>query len=224
MHRALALSSLALLAAGCGGLGTPDLSRGVVEGRILNQAGSAYVYAYGTPSAITPVAADGSFRLTAPAGTTAIVLVDPDAGLGSDLAELVDVTVEGADVVHVADRHGARDPVTSARMPIAGAILAGVTAVGGAVPQQPSFTLDGTDRSAAAVTGASALLARVPAVAAGRLALTVAMRGFKGKTVQVPSVAAGTTTAVQVALDVDSEATEKGCAAAGDQCESEYLP
>ena len=90
---ARALAALAL-AAGCGGVSTPDLSAGEVSGRIVvADAARAQVYVVGAPERGGAVAADGSYALSGVPAGAAVPLFFYDGG---DRAGVAAVRVEGA--------------------------------------------------------------------------------------------------------------------------------
>ncbi|BDG01648.1 carboxypeptidase-like regulatory domain-containing protein [Anaeromyxobacter oryzae] len=209
MRSAVAVALVSLAA--CGGLETPDLRTGVVVGRISGAATGGYVYPLGRPELKVALAADGSFRIAAPAGTQSLVLYDgtfqrdPVTGalLSPGRAQQVEVEVEGADVRDVGDH-------PASGLPLAGSVLAGVRAESGARCKDPRFTVDGTDRDEVVTDGApAAFLAPLPE---GDYPLTVSMDGFRSRTATV-RVVAGATTPYDTELLVDDGAEVKGCVA-----------
>lgn len=207
------LAALLSLTAGCGGLDSPDLATGEVQGRILGASAGAYAYPLGRPELAVRAAAGGdfSFRFALPSGAQELVLYD-----GGVRAERVPVEVEGADVRTVADRRGEGASGAGPMMPLAGAILAGVRAVGGALPLDPRLEVVGTDqRSVQAVT---ALFQPLPA---GRYRLTAQMAGFLAGAADV-DVVEGASTSYELDLWVDDDDLERGCVATGG-CESSSL-
>jgi hypothetical protein len=201
-----ALCALVVLAAGCGGLGTPDLETGVVSGRLVGGvAGKGYAYPLGRPDLKQLLGSDGGYRITVPVGTSSIVLYDGtsyvDGGSDFGRAELVEVEVEGAQEQHLGDRN-------TTDMPYAGGVLAGVRA-GGAVCDSPKFTVVGTNQVAQAPAGAppSAYLTPLPV---GAFQVVAEMAGFQpgSKPVQVVS---GASTQVTVDLEPDESEPERGC-------------
>ncbi|HTN51847.1 MAG TPA: hypothetical protein VML50_05550 [Anaeromyxobacter sp.] len=224
--RSLAPLALVLLAAGCGGLGSPDLAHGVVQGRIVGAATTtqlpASVYALGYPATKAAVQPDGSYRLTIPVEATAIVLYDGSATfdatgnmLSPGLAELVPVQVAGAGVVEVPDRHGAGDPSAAPRMLAAGGVLAGARATSGAVCQDPRFSVLGTDQEGVSPSAAGALpavyLAPLPG---GDYQLAVDLAGFRRQTVPI-TVSAGANASYGIDLSVDDGDQHRGCLSSG---------
>ncbi|GAO04150.1 hypothetical protein [Anaeromyxobacter sp. PSR-1] len=210
------LAVLLALTLGCGGLDSPDLSTGEVQGRILGASAGAYVYPLGRPDLVVRAAAAGDFayRLALPRGEHDLVLYD-----GGVRAERVPIEVEGAGVRTVADRRGEGAAGAAAKMPLAGAILAGVRAVGGALPLDPRLDVTGTDPGARLPLGTTtALFQPLPA---GRYRLTAEMVGFLKGGADV-DVVEGASTPYELELLVDGDEAERGCTATGG-CESSAL-
>jgi hypothetical protein len=203
----LLAGAVALLAAGCGGLDTPDLTRGAIAGRIVGAAPGAYAYPLGRPELKAALAADGAFELGGlPEGEYRVVLFD-----GELRAELAEAEVEGGMRRRLKDRYGERAQVEDGKkMRWAGLVAAAALPRGGALALSPRFEVRQTDL---AVTGqgAGAVLGPLPE---GDFDLAVAMDGFapQVRTVAVPS---GMSVAAEVELDVEPSAERKGCAASG---------
>lgn len=211
--------ALFLLAAACGGLATPDLRTGVVVGRITGASPAGYVYPLGRPDLKVPLAADGTFRLTAPSGTQSLVVSDgtfqrdPLTGTITSFghAGLVEVEVAGADVRDLGDR-------PAAQLPFGGGVLASIRAETGALCKDPRFQLFGTDPDVANVAASSVFLAPLPP---GTFQLDVAMSGFVARSLAV-TVVSGQITPYDVELFVDESSAVKGCVATTG-CDSDEL-
>ncbi|GEJ56425.1 hypothetical protein [Anaeromyxobacter diazotrophicus] len=196
----LALAALGALAAGCGGLASPDLQTGEVSGTVAGAKAGAYAYVLGAPG-LRAAVEDGAFRLErVPVGTAQVVVFDGEAR-----AELVAVEVRPASRSRLA-----RD---AAAMPLAARVVPVPRPVGGSAGATARCSVDGT------------ALADVPAVAAGGLfplpagqfSLRAALPGFKtsAKLVAVPEAAS---LPVEVELEIDDAAPLRGCLA-GTPCE-----
>jgi len=213
-------AALSVGAAGCGALEVPDLGHGLVQGKLtgartvpvdcfqadlsLPCTPTAYVYPLGHPELRTAVAADGSYALTVPAGSGALVLFD-----GAQRSEIVPVDVRGADLTTVPERFGDAAAVDDTlRMPRSSLVVASVQVACGATVKDPQFTLRETDHVDVGSTAAFALLWPVPQ---GSFDLAAVMPGFRPG-VRSIVVGAGTTLAPEVALDVDDGEREPGCA------------
>jgi hypothetical protein len=209
----LTLAALFTLAAGCGGLGTPDLATGVVEGKVLNHvAGKAYVYPLGRPDLKQVLGADGQFRISAPVSTRALVVYDGtgDGGYTSfGRAGLVDVELESAQVRHLDDED-------AADMPLAGGVLAGTRAAG-AVCNSPRFTVDGTDQQATAPSGAVPAVYLTP-LPQGDFQVSAELPGFHRRSKDF-TVVANASVQVDVDLDPDEADDDRGCLRTG--CEAQ---
>lgn len=210
MRRIVTVGSFLLVVA-CGGLATPDLRTGVVQGRILGASTAGYVYPAGHPELKVALAADGAFRLTLPAGAQSLVVYDgtfqmdpaTDAITSFGHADVVDVEVAGADVLDLGDR----DAET---LPVAGGVLAGVRGESGALTTNPRFRLVGVEPEIAGEDGASVFFAALPP---GTYQLDVAVAGFLDGTLSV-DVSSGQTVPYDVEVLVDQAAEVKGCAVA----------
>lgn len=214
------LVSAGLAAQGCGGMGTPDLSHGVLTGRINGAVtAKAYVYPLGAPQQKVAVAADGSFRLAASADTRAVVLWDgsgdPAAATPTGLgrAQLLPVEVRGSDEVNLGEFHGEGSTVSEQqKMPLAGGVLAGASTPTGELCRDPAFEVEGTDQRKVAVgTVPAEYLAPLPG---GAYKLRVEMAGFQTKEVDIV-VTPGATTPADVGLDIDDHGGSRGCAVTG---------
>ncbi len=222
--------ALLLVAAACGGLESPDLASGLVAGKITGaqlvapQNGCAttdqnvpcwvppYAYPLGRPDLKVSLGADGSYELTAPVGTPAIVLYD-----GAARAELVPVEVLSAARTEVAERFGGGATVSDAlKMPLASVVYASASVDCGAQVRDPRFTMlqTGLATEHAGVAPASASIAALWPVPQGTFDLAAAMRGFNtgDRPVDVP---AGTTVLADLVLDVADGDPALGCVSTG---------
>lgn len=210
----------ASLAAGCGGLGTPDLATGEVRGRIVGGTASGFVYPVGRPELKAPLAADGSFRVKAPAGAAELVLWDGRSDPASTIAPhgraaRLAVEVEAAEIVDVGDQE---------ELPAARAILAGVRAESGAGCDGVRFradlvlgaTLSATDQDRTVVSGvASALLTPLPP---GAYRLTISLDGFRTEVRDYDLSGEVEGYAEEFELEVDDDDDVRGCEVTG--CDS----
>jgi len=183
-----ALLAAALLLAGCGGLENPDLSSGAVAGRIAPAFPGGKVYLFGRPDLAAPLAADGSFYLTAPAGPAVLVALDGGAGAG-----LIGLVVRGGDITWLGfDPEGGAAPVGSADAPPvvlapAGFLTVTARSTAGSVLQAARFTLAGTDqRDVAPDATGQAKLGPLPA---GTFELRAGAPGLAEARLQVEVVA-----------------------------------
>ncbi len=195
--RIAAIASVAAAAlAGCGALDNPDLTQGVVSGRLAVQdPAKAYVYVLGRPDVKAPVGADGSFRLEhVPAGVQELVAFD-----GSTGARRLGVQVVGADVRDVSDL---------GRLPAAGWVLASSSPISGTTAAGLEFTAVGTVlEHVPASTSGTAWLFPLPA---GGYRVRASQPGFLDHEVEV-SVAEGQGTGYDAELDVDDKSSAPGC-------------
>ncbi|MBK9519753.1 MAG: hypothetical protein IPO09_20995 [Anaeromyxobacter sp.] len=200
---ALALALL-LASAGCGGLGTPDLSRGDVVGRLAGASPGAFAYPLGAPERKVTLAADGAFELAGlPAGAARIVLFD-----GADRADLIEVAVRGAGRVHL-ER-------SAAALPLAGRAVMTVVPAGGVAPATPRYAVKETDQAGVAQQAGAAVLYPLPG---GAYQVETGMDGYRTTTAAFV-VAAGATAGVEIRLPV-ADAGPAGCAAAGNVCRND---
>lgn len=214
--RHVSLAFLIAVAAGCGRLGNPDLREGRINGRLVDAVAGSYVYAYGAPLFRAEVAAGGEYRLDAPAGTQAIVIVEPPpqgmSGLGRAALVKLQGDVGGAEEYELEDQYGELAPPDKLKLPLAGAVVATVSEKSGAVCRDPVFVVEGTDRSGPKNAGTSPVtLSPLPE---GNFDLSVQVAGFKRNSIKV-SVVAGETTTAPLEVDVDDTAAVKGCEEAG---------
>ncbi|HEX8910515.1 MAG TPA: hypothetical protein VF805_15025 [Anaeromyxobacteraceae bacterium] len=183
----------ALVAAGCGGLSSPDLGTGQVDGRLSGAKPGAYAYVLGAPSLKAQVQ-DGAFRLErVPVGSAQVVVFDGEARAG---------------VVSVEVRPAARAllELSGADMPLAGRVVPVPRPAGGASGAKARMTVEGTE------------FVDVPADLAGGLfplpsggySVRAALRGFKDWTNQV-EVLPAVSLPVEMQLDVDDSALLRGC-------------
>lgn len=204
MPRHLALLPLALLAAACGELETPDLAHGDVTGRLAGASPGAFAYPLGAPQRKVALGADGTFTLAGlPAGPTRLVLFDGDLR-----AELVEVEVEGSERVRV-ER-------SAADMPFAGRAVVTVVPEGGAEPVAPTFLVRDTDQAGAATAAGAAVIFPLPG---GDYELEAGLPGFQPTTGAL-EVRAGLTGGLEVRLPVATSGP-RGCAAVGDLCRND---
>jgi hypothetical protein len=210
MNRTAVTLAFGLAAAGCGGLGNPDLSVGAVGGRLAGASANAYVYPLGRPDLRVYPGADGAWALERlPVGRVEIVLVD--GAPGAWRAERVAAEVAAGDRGEVADRD-------SATLAPAGRVAA-VARFGGACESSAlTFTLVGTDQQDVAppATGTAALLERVPA---GSYQLAGRSGGFTDATVDV-AVGSGQTVAYELSLGLATATitSTPGCTADAAGC------
>ncbi len=193
------IAAAALVAAlpACGGLSTPDLSRGAVSGRIAGASAGAYAYVYGAPQLEAALAGDGSFEIAGvPAGPASVVLYD-----GSDRAEMVAVEVRGATRTRI-ER-------SAAAMPLAGGIVAAARPQGGTIGTGASYTVDGT--VLAGVTAPpGALSVELWPLPGGSFVVLAALPGFLPVASPVTALA-GATVAAEADLNIDPPDPEHGC-------------
>lgn len=208
---------LALILAGCGELATPV---GDVTGRVLGASTKGtlkpYAYPLGRPDLVVELAVDdpdgdgvgpGTYSFEAlPTSIDAIVIYD-----GSDRAELVEVTLIGGTVNRVADRYGAASS-GALQMPVAGTVLAAAVPAGGATPWRPTFDLPQTVLQGLMPT-AGGVLAIWP-LPPGRFDVGAELPGFLPGVVggvEAVTVSEATTVPAPVPLQVDLDATRRGC-------------
>lgn len=209
---ALALAAAAALSAcaACGGLGSPDPSRGSVSGRLLGASANAYVYPLGQPERKVDLADDGRWRLDElPAGPAELVIVDETSGVWH--AERLPVQVAGADRVEVPARE-------ASSLALAGRVAAVARFGGGCESSALRLTVIGTDQQdvAPAAVGSAALLERLPA---GSFRLAGRSGGFVEASADI-EVQSGATVAYELALPVSSGEATPGCTADGAGCRS----
>ncbi len=194
----IAAAALVAALSACGGLTTPDLSRGAVSGRISGAAvPGAYAYVYGAPQLQAALAGDGSFEIAGvPVGPASVVLYD-----GSARAEMVAVEVLGATRTRI-DR-------TAALMPLAGRIVAAARPQGGTIGTGASYTVGGTVLAGmpAQPTALSVELWPLPG---GSFMVWAALPGFLPLATPV-TVLAGATVTAEADLNVDPPDPEHGC-------------
>jgi len=191
----VATAALAGLLASCGSLDSPDLSTGVVAGRIDPAYAGGRVYLFGQPEVGQPLAGDGSFHLEVPSGRVTIVALD-----GKDRAGLLAADVPGADAVWVGPAPAAAGGGDSSfpgspgpPLPLAGFIQARAGPTTGPVSTDARFTVSGTDVAGVAPSAAGdALLGPLPP---GVFELRVEAPGFAAASVAVTVVAGGTVVA-----------------------------
>ncbi len=194
----IAAAGLAAALSACGGLDTPDLSRGAVSGLVAGASPGGYAYVYGSPQLEASLAPDGTFEIAGvPVGTVSLVLFD-----GYDRAEMVVVEVRGATRTRV-DR-------TAAAMPLAGGIVAAANPAGGTIGTGASYSVDGTVL-AGVVAAPGALWVQLWPLPAGPYVARAALTGFVGVATPV-TVVAGASVTTETNLDVDLDAPEPGCA------------
>ena len=202
------LAVLAVAAAGCGALESPDLSTGEVSGRLANATAAAYVYPLGRPDLAVSPGADGTWVLArVPVETSWLVAVD-GAG-GSWRAELVAVKVEPAGRTRAPER----DALALAP---AGRVAAVAQLGGRCASTSLRFSVLGTDQLDVAPTalGFAAFLERLPA---GTFLLAGRSGGFVDRSVSV-EVRSGETIPYEFELDVEVEGDSPGCTALGAGC------
>ncbi len=207
MTRTAALAVASSLAfAACGGLESPDLEKGTIEGRVVGALAGAYVYPFGRPDLRTGVeSSDGRFRIEeVPVETAAIVVVDGEALDGTHRAQMIGVEVRGAERTVIGD-------VDATAMPLAGSVVATVQLACGAQVVAPSFTVVGTDQRGVVAPAESAELEPLPG---GTFDLATSMHGFReSRTVVI--VSAGAATPAVVSLEIDGGDDAPGCVTSG---------
>ncbi len=192
----IAAAALVAALSACGGLSTPDLSRGAVAGRIDGALPGAYAYVYGAPQLRAALAADGTFEIDGvPVGSASVVLYD-----GWDHAEMVAVEVRGATRTWI-DR-------TAAAMPLAGSIVAAARPQGGTIGMGASYTVDGA--VLAGVLASGALSVDLWPLPAGSFVVRAALPGFVAVDTPVTALAGATVTA-EADLNIDPPDPEHGC-------------
>jgi hypothetical protein len=209
---ALAALLAALVLSGCGRLETPYAT---VSGRIVGSTSAAYAYPLGRPDLkVIPSDSDGSFRIEAvPTSVEALVLYD-----GTDRAELVWIDVEGGVENRIGDRYGRDTAVAEeAKMALAGRVRAVVVPDGGAVPNDPSFTVHETNMAGLHPATGVEYVDLYP-LPAGRFDLSGALPGFLERRVSV-QVDASATVFAQLLLQIDLDDAAPGCEAAN-ECEN----
>jgi len=195
----VAVVALAGLVASCGSLDNPDLSSGVVAGRVVPAYAGGRVYLFGAPAVGQALDADGSFRLIVPSGRATVVAFD-----GKDRAGLLPAEVRGADVVWVgpaastaaggdATLPGSAGPP----LPLAGWIRARAGPTAGPLSTGARFTVGGTD--VAGVAPAASGDADLGPLPPGAFELRVTAPGFAESRLAV-TVVAGTTVVAEVVL------------------------
>jgi hypothetical protein len=184
--------------AGCGGLDTPDLSSGIVSGRLVGAKPGAYVYAYGRPDWKVPVAADGTYEVRAPAGSSQVVLFD-----GESRAELHAVEVKAA------SRSEAREKRAD-EMPLAARVVVLARANGGARVKGVKLGVERTDQDRESDEGRVELFP----VPEGQHDVRGALKGFRetraGLSLSTRGYDAVPEFLIEVELDPDDSA-ERGC-------------
>lgn len=207
--RAVAVAAAAHLAA-CPELETPLAT---VTGRIVGASPGAYAYPLGRPDlkVSVAVAEDWTYRLAGvPTSVGAFILYD-GAPFPNGRAERVVLDLEGGEENRIADRFGAGASVDDAlRMPLAGALIAVARPEGGATAIDPAYSVVETDHTdLVPATGEEAIT--IYPLPGGSFDVTARLAGFLSRRVTVP-VASGATTAVTLALEVDTTSSAPGCA------------
>ncbi len=193
----IAAAALVAALSACGGLETPDLSRGAVAGRIDGALPGAYAYVYGAPQLRAALAADGTFEIDGvPVGSASVVLYD-----GSNHAEMVAVEVQGATRAWI-DR-------TAAAMPLAGSIVAAARPQGGTIGMGASYTVDGTVLAGVMATS-TALSVELWPLPGGSFVVWAALPGFLSVATPVTALG-GATVAAEADLNIDPPDPEHGC-------------
>lgn len=199
----------ALLAAGCGGINSPDLSTGQVSGRLTGsfKKGAAFAYALGAPETKVLVADDGSYTLShvpvasngnVPDGQTQVVLFD-----GDTRADLVVAQVKPASRTQAPDQ----DAAALAR---ARAVVAAARCAGGASAANTVYGVDGVALRDDARGDVAQLFPLPPGVFQVRATLT----GFKEK-VQGVDLTPDADVELEMGLDLDESDQHRGCIANG---------
>ncbi len=219
MARGSQLALVALLAlAGCGGLQTPDLAHGSVQGQVVGARLDGFAYPFGQPALATTVAADGSFRIDGlPAGRVRLLVYDDRLPDGTRRAELVEVVVPGAGVARF-QRYGEAAPVmAAAKMAFAGVVVATVTPAGGGTVAAPRFAVVGTALAGTPAAGKTAVALGLLPAATGVYQLTAEASGYKPAA--RPIDVASATNGYDVPLDIDVDSGgPRGCSADGAGC------
>ena len=189
---------LAFTLAGCGGISTPNLAQGDVEGRLTGTfvAGAAYAYALGSPGTKTLLAADGSYTLEGvPVGAVQVVLFD-----GASRADTVPVEVRGAEIAHAAD-------VDASALATARTVFAAVRCDGGSSGANASYSVDGAALSDG-TTGEVATLFPLPP---GLFTVRASLAGFSGGPEEV-DLTQETSAQIEFGLGVnDGDGNRRGC-------------
>lgn len=203
MTRRAGMAAVALLAAACGQLESPDLATGHVAGRVAGvSATGGSVYLLGAPQVKAAVAADGSYELAGvPAGAQQLVVVAAAGGVAR--AEVVPVTVRG----------GMRERLDrdAAAMPEAATIVAVARPVGGARPLNARYAVERTDQAVEDAAALGAVLVNLPA-AALPWTLATAVPGFQTALTPV-ELTPGTVLHLDVAVVAAGTGGALGCAA-----------
>lgn len=197
MVKKIAAAGMVAALSACGGLDTPDLSRGAVSGLVAGASAGGYAYVYGSPQLKAGIAPDGTFEIDGvPVGTVSVILFD-----GSDRAQMVAVEVRGATRAHV--------DLTAAAMPLAGGIVAAARPAGGTVGAGASYSVDGTVLAGVAAAP-GALWVQLWPLPAGTYVARAALTGFVGVATPV-AVLAGASVNSETNLAIDRDAPEPGC-------------
>jgi Cys-rich repeat protein len=188
----------AVLLVGCGGLSTPDLSQGEVDGQLTGafQAGAAYAYVFGAPATKSFLAADGSYVLSgAPVGGATVVLFDGVSRAGTVTVEVLPATRSEAASVDVSALAAARS------------IYVAVSCTGGSSGENTTYSVDG----AALLGPASGEAATLFPLPPGQFTVRASLTGFLGAPVQV-DLTLDESAQVEFGLGLDgADASEEGC-------------
>ncbi|HUK66607.1 MAG TPA: hypothetical protein VLV17_07235 [Anaeromyxobacteraceae bacterium] len=197
VYPALLVVFLAQLSA-CGGIDTPDLGQGQVQGRLIGafQQGSAYAYVLGAPATQALIASDGSYTIeNAPVGPGQVVLYDGAARAGT-----VSVQVRPAARVVLAD-------VDVKHLAVARTIYAAVSCSGGSSGANARYDVEGAALAAPA-TGEVATLFPLPP---GLFTVQASLAGFSGSPIAV-DLTERTSAQVEFGLGVDEgDGDHRGC-------------
>jgi hypothetical protein len=215
-HIPLALAALA--AAGCGGFETPDVSTGVVEGRVVGAASTAaFAYPLGRPDLKTALESDGRFSIGGVPVTTSAIVVYDGGSYDSGRAQAVPVTVAGAMRNVISDVYGELAAVDEAlKMPRAGRVLAAARVTNGSSVATARFTMlqtDLVDLPTEPDPGALDDVVDLWPVPEGLFDVAATLAGFRPGTAPAEVVAAATIE-VEVPLSVDDDDAERGCCSA----------
>jgi hypothetical protein len=190
----------AALAAGCGGLDSPDLSTGQVSGRLTGNfsKGVAFAYALGAPETKVLIGDDGSYTLdgvpVTSSGKAQVVLFDGD----------VRADIEVADVKPASrTRAGDRDSGTLAT---ARSVVTAARCSGGASAANTVYSVDG----AALRDEAKGDVARLFPLPPGVFKVRAKLSGFKEKVLDV-DVTNDADVELEMDLELDEEDEHRGC-------------
>jgi hypothetical protein len=219
-HIVAVVGALALAAAACGGLSTPDLSTGAVSGRIVGATTGAFAYPLDRPDLKVATDAAGRFTvLRVPVGAQGIVLFDGHP-MGAGRAEIVPVVVGGATTSRIDDRYGDAAPDGPPKMPRASLVLATAHVRNGSKVSSARYTVVRTDQVDVPTVADSAsrhTVAELWPVPKGTFDVAASLAGFAPGLAPAVDVPEGATVEVEIDLAVGDDAV-RGCASSGVGC------